>query len=227
MFSAALDSPAPRHTGTRTSADAVLLEAGTAAPQSALISALARSGQPGSQPVGAGDQSSDFTDNAVGIIHTTGPKLSKLARKYGPLVPALRALILRPTPAGGRRQGHDRRSTRCRPGAVCRDRASPRRQQRGQAAIRRPARFRLAASRAPATAGSRPARQAHANGPGRGGSVGVAGSGREVPGDRAAWPAAAVPPMPRGRQTYHGLPADLLDGQASAAGGWVMLDVAA
>jgi len=41
-------------------------------------------------------KASDFTDNAVGIIHTTGPKLSKLARKYGPLVPALRALILRP-----------------------------------------------------------------------------------------------------------------------------------
>jgi hypothetical protein len=41
-------------------------------------------------------KASDFTDNAVGIIHTTGPKLSKLTRKYGPLVPALRALILRP-----------------------------------------------------------------------------------------------------------------------------------
>ena len=43
-------------------------------------------------------KASDFTGNAVGIIiiHTTGPKLSKLARKYGPLVPALRALILRP-----------------------------------------------------------------------------------------------------------------------------------
>ncbi|MGH3218682.1 MAG: hypothetical protein ACRDPY_08230 [Streptosporangiaceae bacterium] len=43
-------------------------------------------------------KASDFTDNAVGIIHTTGPKLSRLARKYGPLVPALRALILRPEP---------------------------------------------------------------------------------------------------------------------------------
>ncbi len=41
-------------------------------------------------------KSSDFTDNAVGLIHTTGPKLAKLARKYGPLVPALRELILRP-----------------------------------------------------------------------------------------------------------------------------------
>jgi hypothetical protein len=32
----------------------------------------------------------------VGIIHLTGPKLTKLAGKYGPLVPALRELILRP-----------------------------------------------------------------------------------------------------------------------------------
>ena len=32
----------------------------------------------------------------MGIIHTTGPKLAKLAGKYGPLVPALRELILRP-----------------------------------------------------------------------------------------------------------------------------------
>jgi hypothetical protein len=41
-------------------------------------------------------KASDFTDNAVGIIHTTGPKLAKLAAKYGPLVPTLRELILRP-----------------------------------------------------------------------------------------------------------------------------------
>ena len=34
-------------------------------------------------------KASDFTDNAVGIIHTTGPKLSRLARKYGLLVPGL------------------------------------------------------------------------------------------------------------------------------------------
>ncbi len=39
---------------------------------------------------------SDFTDNAMGLVHTTGPKLSKLARKYRPLVPVLRELILRP-----------------------------------------------------------------------------------------------------------------------------------
>jgi len=41
-------------------------------------------------------KASDFTDNAVGLMHTTGPKLSKLARKYSPLVPTLRELILRP-----------------------------------------------------------------------------------------------------------------------------------
>jgi (p)ppGpp synthase/HD superfamily hydrolase len=33
---------------------------------------------------------SDFTDNGVGLIHTTGPKLRKLARKYRPLVPQLK-----------------------------------------------------------------------------------------------------------------------------------------
>ena len=49
-------------------------------------------------------KASDFTDNAVGIIHTTGSKLARLARKHGPLVSALRALILRPDNAtGGRR----------------------------------------------------------------------------------------------------------------------------
>jgi len=41
-------------------------------------------------------KASDITDNAVGIIHLTGPKLARLAGKYGPLVPALRELILRP-----------------------------------------------------------------------------------------------------------------------------------
>jgi hypothetical protein len=41
-------------------------------------------------------KASDFTDNAVGLIHSTGPKLSTLARKYRPLVPVLRELILRP-----------------------------------------------------------------------------------------------------------------------------------
>ncbi len=41
-------------------------------------------------------KASDLTDNAVAIIYTTGPKLAKLAGKYGPLVPALRELIVRP-----------------------------------------------------------------------------------------------------------------------------------
>ena len=39
---------------------------------------------------------SDFTDNAVGLFHTTGPKLPQLASKYRPLVPVLRELLLRP-----------------------------------------------------------------------------------------------------------------------------------
>lgn len=47
-------------------------------------------------PWARGIKASDFTDNAVGIIHTTGPKLPELARKYDPLVPAPRMLILRP-----------------------------------------------------------------------------------------------------------------------------------
>jgi hypothetical protein len=39
---------------------------------------------------------SDFVDNGVGLIHTTGPKLRQLAGKYAPLVPVLRELINRP-----------------------------------------------------------------------------------------------------------------------------------
>jgi hypothetical protein len=39
---------------------------------------------------------SDFTDNGVGLIHTTGPRLERLAAKYAPLVPILRELIARP-----------------------------------------------------------------------------------------------------------------------------------
>ena len=38
---------------------------------------------------------SDFTDNAVGLIHTNGPKLLWLAAKYRPLIPVLRELALR------------------------------------------------------------------------------------------------------------------------------------
>jgi hypothetical protein len=41
-------------------------------------------------------KASDFTDNAVGLFHTTGPKVGRLAGKYRPLVPVLRELILRP-----------------------------------------------------------------------------------------------------------------------------------
>ena len=41
-------------------------------------------------------KASDFTDNAVGVIHTTGPKLRRLAGKYAPLVPVLADLITRP-----------------------------------------------------------------------------------------------------------------------------------
>ncbi len=39
---------------------------------------------------------SDFTDNGVGLIHTTGPKLGAMAAKYAPLVPVLRDLLARP-----------------------------------------------------------------------------------------------------------------------------------
>lgn len=39
---------------------------------------------------------SDFTDNGVGLMHTTGPKVRRLARKYRPLVPRLRELVNRP-----------------------------------------------------------------------------------------------------------------------------------
>jgi HD domain len=41
-------------------------------------------------------KASDFTDNAVGLIHTSGPRLRKLAAKYRPLIPVLRELVLRP-----------------------------------------------------------------------------------------------------------------------------------
>ena len=36
---------------------------------------------------------SDFTDNAVGVIHTTGPKVQSSTAKYAPLVPVLRRLV--------------------------------------------------------------------------------------------------------------------------------------
>jgi (p)ppGpp synthase/HD superfamily hydrolase len=39
---------------------------------------------------------SDFVDNGVGLIHTTGPKVRRLAGKYAPLVPVLSQLVNRP-----------------------------------------------------------------------------------------------------------------------------------
>jgi hypothetical protein len=39
---------------------------------------------------------SDFTDNGVGIVHTTGPKVTRAAVKYSPLVPTLRRLVALP-----------------------------------------------------------------------------------------------------------------------------------
>jgi hypothetical protein len=41
-------------------------------------------------------KASDFTDNGVGLIHTTGPRLHRLADKYAPMVAVLRELIARP-----------------------------------------------------------------------------------------------------------------------------------
>jgi hypothetical protein len=41
-------------------------------------------------------KASDFTDNGAGLIHTTGPQVTRLAGKYAPLVPVLRDLIARP-----------------------------------------------------------------------------------------------------------------------------------
>jgi hypothetical protein len=40
-------------------------------------------------------KASDFTDNGVGLIYTTGSKAARSARKYAPLVPALADLIAR------------------------------------------------------------------------------------------------------------------------------------
>src|SRR5580692_7692447 len=41
-------------------------------------------------------KASDFTDNGVGLIHSTGPRLHRLASKYAPLVPVLQELIALP-----------------------------------------------------------------------------------------------------------------------------------
>jgi hypothetical protein len=41
-------------------------------------------------------KASDFTDNGAGLMHTTGPRLHRLAAKYAPLVPVLAEVIARP-----------------------------------------------------------------------------------------------------------------------------------
>jgi len=52
-------------------------------------------------------KASDFTDNGLGLIHITGPRLRKLAGKYAPLVPVLRELIALPdTPLDGPARQH-------------------------------------------------------------------------------------------------------------------------
>jgi hypothetical protein len=52
-------------------------------------------------------KASDFTDNGVGLIHTTGPRVRTLAGKYAPLVPILRELIGLPdTPLDGPARQH-------------------------------------------------------------------------------------------------------------------------
>jgi (p)ppGpp synthase/HD superfamily hydrolase len=40
-------------------------------------------------------KASDFTDNGVGVIHTTGPKVTKAATKYRLVLPVLRELLAR------------------------------------------------------------------------------------------------------------------------------------
>lgn len=50
---------------------------------------------------------SDFTDNGVGIVHTTGPKVRSSAAKYRPLVPVFRELVGRPdTPMSATAKAH-------------------------------------------------------------------------------------------------------------------------
>ena len=50
---------------------------------------------------------SDFTDNGVGVVHTTPAKAYSSATKYRPLVPALRELVARPdTPLSTQAKDH-------------------------------------------------------------------------------------------------------------------------
>lgn len=41
-------------------------------------------------------KAADLTDNGVGLMYISGPKLIRLAGKYRSLVPVLRELVLRP-----------------------------------------------------------------------------------------------------------------------------------
>jgi len=50
---------------------------------------------------------SDFTDNGVGVVHTTPDKARSAATKYRPLVPKLRDLVSRPdTPLSAEARSH-------------------------------------------------------------------------------------------------------------------------
>ena len=97
--------------------------------------------------------------------------------------------------AGGRRQGHDRRPARRRPGAVHRDRAWPPRREHGQPVTRRPAWLLMADIRAPATAGTGPAETADADGrPAAAAAQASPAQGRQGPGDRGKKLPVVAPP---------------------------------
>lgn len=50
---------------------------------------------------------SDFTDNAVGVVYASGPKVRRAATKYRPLLPVLRDLVQRPdTPLDDQARQH-------------------------------------------------------------------------------------------------------------------------
>jgi hypothetical protein len=73
-------------------------------------------------------KASDFTDNAVGINPHHRAEAIQARLQVRPAGAGLARAHPPPGhPAGGRRQGHDRRPARRRPGAVHRDRAWPRR----------------------------------------------------------------------------------------------------
>jgi HD domain len=81
-------------------------------------------------------KASDFTDNAVGVIHVTGPKLSRLATEVRPVGAGVAGADPAPGhPAGRRRQDHDRRAARHRPWPVRRDLARNGRRRRAAATV--------------------------------------------------------------------------------------------